>query len=163
MTIGRFGSPFGVQGWIKVYSYTDPPENILNYLPWQIVFAGKRDTLTPVQQQVRIKDLIVKVAGCETPEQVRAYTNVAIEIERAQLPTLAPQEHYWHDLIGLTVINRQQQCLGNVDHLVEAGSTDVLVIKDGKKEHLIPYLMGYYIDAIDLEQRCIKVDWDPAF
>ena len=40
VVLGRIGAPFGVQGWVKVQSYTDPPEGIVRYARWELARAG---------------------------------------------------------------------------------------------------------------------------
>ncbi len=52
--------------------------------------------------------------------------------------------------------------LGTVDHLIETGANDVLVV-DGERERLIPFVMGKVIVQVDLEQGEIQVDWDKDF
>ncbi|TNF36614.1 MAG: ribosome maturation factor RimM, partial [Gammaproteobacteria bacterium] len=36
LDVGKVSGVFGVKGWVKVYSYTDPMEGISNYSPWLI-------------------------------------------------------------------------------------------------------------------------------
>lgn len=87
-----------------------------------------------------------------------------IAVDRVQLPELAKEEYYWAELIGLEVLNMAGETLGKVDHLLETGANDVLVVKtDDKQERLIPYVKGGVVKEIDLEKGCLRVDWDPDF
>jgi 16S rRNA processing protein RimM len=52
--------------------------------------------------------------------------------------------------------------LCRVDHLIETGANDVLVVT-GERERLIPYIPEQVIKQIDLEQGRMVVDWDPEF
>jgi len=52
--------------------------------------------------------------------------------------------------------------LGTVDHLIETGANDVLVVK-GEQEYLVPFIRPEVIKSVDLEAREIRVDWDPDF
>ena len=85
-----------------------------------------------------------------------------IGIYRGQLPETREDEFYWSDLIGLQVINADGKRLGEVDHLLETGANDVLVVR-GEREYLIPYLPEQVIQDIDLDAQVIRVDWDPDF
>jgi len=76
---------------------------------------------------------------------------------------LPPHEYYWKDLINLTVVNLEGITLGRVERLMETGSNDVLIIKNNKKEYLIPYLPKRFVKNIDLKTKQILVDWDPDF
>jgi 16S rRNA processing protein RimM len=49
-----------------------------------------------------------------------------------------------------------------VDHLLETGANDVLVVR-GERERLIPWIMERTIRRVDPEQGRIVVDWDPDF
>ena len=66
-------------------------------------------------------------------------------------------EYYWTDLIGLKVINRQQELIGTVDSLMDTGAHSVLVVA-GERQHLIPFVANYVID-VDMQNKCIYVDW----
>jgi 16S rRNA processing protein RimM len=52
--------------------------------------------------------------------------------------------------------------LGLVDHLLETGANDVLVVK-GERERLIPYIPEQVVVEVDLEAGSLRVDWDPDF
>jgi 16S rRNA processing protein RimM len=82
------------------------------------------------------------------------------------LPAAKPGEFYWLDLIGLQVINQQGVELGVVDHLMETGANDVLVVRDKKqanKEQLVPFVIDKFVKSVDLENKTILVDWDADF
>ncbi|MBS0350762.1 MAG: ribosome maturation factor RimM [Proteobacteria bacterium] len=161
IVVGEFGPSYGVQGWIKVNSFTEPAENILRYRPWQ-VHRNHRWLLIEVTHSKQLtKNIIVKLAECDTPELAKTYTNHPIAIERNQLPNLSPEEYYWSDLAGLAVVNLQGVALGTVDYLFSTGSNDVLVVK-GQRRHLIPYTTEAII-KVDLTQKVLTVDWDADF
>jgi len=83
-------------------------------------------------------------------------------VPRSELPDPGPDSFYWTDLEGLTVRTVAGVELGVVDHLLETGANDVLVLK-GERERLIPYVRGAVVTDVDLEQGVITVDWDPEF
>jgi 16S rRNA processing protein RimM len=158
--IGKFGSTYGVQGWIKIHTYTEFGPTILDYKPWYI--DRKKDSWTPINIEsgrLHNNGIIVKLNGINTPEEARLFTGLNIAIPRSQLPQLQENEYYWSDLIGLSVINQNGEMLGKVIYLMETGSNDVLVVK-GEKEHAIPYLLGKVVTKIDLNKQEIHVDWE---
>ena len=85
-----------------------------------------------------------------------------IGIRRDQLPAAAPGEYYWSDLQGLKVVTIEGELLGTVDHLIETGANDVLVVK-GERERLIPFVLDQVIVNVDLDKREMQVDWDKSF
>ncbi len=161
LVVGKVGKAYGIQGWVKLHSYTHPPENILDYQPW-LIYQKKAWRPIDVQaSKIQATGLLVKFAELSTPEAAKIFANCEIAVSRTQLPVL-DGEYYWHDLEGLTVINTAGQTLGKVDHLLSTGANDVLVIK-GDKEHLIPFLLDHFIIKVDLTIKQITVDWDPEF
>lgn len=162
IVVGRFGAPFGVKGWMKIHSFTNPIDNILQYQPW---YADLQSGLTPIEivaQRKHHKGIVVQIAGCEDKEQTAVYRNVNIAVNRDVLPELPEDEVYWSDLEGLLVYTEQGVELGKIDHVMPTGANDVLVIK-GEREILVPFVRDQVIKKIDLEQQTMIVDWDPDF
>lgn len=159
LIVGRFGRPHGIKGLIRVLSFTEPGANILNYQDWHVYIDKKWQPIELLHTELRHKLILVEVAGYTEREQVADLTNIDIAIDYAQLPPLAPGEYYWHQLIGLRVVNLQGEALGTVKEIMPTGSNDVLVV-EGTKRYLIPYLPGRFISHIDPSQQLITVDWD---
>lgn len=160
--IGRFGRPHGIKGFITVVSFTDPRENILNYTQWHVNVGNQWQPINVLQTTVNNKFILAQVEGYDEREHVARLTNVEIAVKREQLQELKPDEYYWHELVGMHVVNQQGITLGIVTELVETGSNDVLII-EGEKRHLVPYLPGDVILNINASQRLITVDWDADF
>jgi 16S rRNA processing protein RimM len=160
LTVGKIGATFGVRGWLKVYSYTEFQANIVDYQPWYLSASGSEWTAVTLEDSRLHGDgLIIKLQHVNSPEEARLYTGQFIAIQRSQLPKLHPNEYYWSELEGLTVINQAGEVLGTVSYLIETGSNDVLVIKNDK-EYAIPYLPGSVILKVDLEKKEIHVNWE---
>lgn len=162
VVIGRFGRPHGLKGFVSVHSFTYPRENILGYQNWYAFINNQWQALTLLQIEARSKTLIVQVQGFSDRDTAAELTNVDIAIRNEDLPVLGPDEYYWHDLIGMTVINQKGQLFGKVLEVIATGSNDVLVI-EGEKRYLIPYLPGQFILEINKDLGQITVDWDMDF
>ena len=162
VTVGRISGLFGVKGWVKIYSFTDPRENILRYNPWYISSNGEWREMKPAEGQRHGKGVIARLESCEDRDTASALVGAEIALRREQLPALDEGEYYWSDLVGLKVVTTEGIDLGVVDHLLETGSNDVLVVK-GDRERLVPYIREQVVTHIDLEKRIIEVDWDPEF
>lgn len=159
--VGRFGATYGVRGWLKVISFTQPIENILTYQPWFIEKNKSWELVTVSEGKPHGKNVVVKLANCNDPETARFYTNRDIAVDHSELPKLPAHEYYWSDLIGLRVTNQNNEDLGIVESLFATGANDVLVVK-GDRERFIPYL-SYVIISVDLAQKKMVVDWDSDF
>lgn len=163
INVGEVSGVFGVKGWIKVFSFTDPRENILNYSPWYLQKGQEIKEISLVGGQRQGKLVVAALEGIEDRDAAAALSGWKILIDKQQLPVASEGEYYWADLIGLQVETTEGQYLGVVDHLLETGANDVLVVMDGEQERLIPFLQQQTIKKIDLVKRQMVVDWDPDF
>ena len=106
------------------------------------------------------QNLVVRFEGIADRDAAQALARAVISIDREGLPGTAPGEYYWHDLIGLEVVNLQGESLGRIDHFVETPANAVMVVR-GEREHWLP-LVPKHLKSVDLEARRVVVDWDPA-
>lgn len=168
LVVGRIVGAFGVQGWFRVQSFTEPPQNLSEYRNWYIQTANGWRALEVDQRKWQSDRLIVHVKGCDDRNQALALAQHNIGIASDELPDLAVDEFYWHQLQGLRVFSRDNVLLGAVDRLLETGANDVLVVAGcagsiDDRERLIPYLPGQVVKSVDLAAGEIRVDWDPTF
>lgn len=158
--LGKFASVYGVKGWIKVISYTDPIENILNYSHWQVHLQGKWQSVTLEHGKRHGKFLIVKLTGDDDRDRVRRFTNHNIYVRRDDLPQLEHNQHYIQDLIGLRITNLNNETLGHITDIQSTPANDIIVVTDkNNKLHLIPYL-DHVVKKIDTDTGDMQIDWD---
>jgi 16S rRNA processing protein RimM len=162
LVMGRIAAPYGVKGWVHIAAFTELPESLLHYLPWHINRQGSWQVVEIVSGRHHGKGLVVQLQGCTDRDAAAALRGADIGVYRSQLPPAGAGEYYWSDLIGLQVIATDGRVFGRLDHLLETGANDVMVVK-GKQEVLIPYIEGQVVESVDLETREIRVDWDPDF
>lgn len=112
--------------------------------------------------QVQNQMILVKIAGYTEREEVAKLTNCHVGVLSAELPALTDGDYYWHELMQMTVCNKDGSLLGNVIDILPTGANDVLVVS-GEKRHLIPYVPKVHIVSVDPLQRQIVVDWDENF
>ena len=157
--MGRISGLFGVQGWVKVYSYTEPREAVLNYDRWLL---GRKDgwqEATVAEGQRHGKTIIVRIDGYVDRDQAAGLVGMNIGVPRDEMPETEHGQYYWSDLEGLRVLHRDGTELGKVDYLLETGANDVMVVK-GETERLIPFVMDKVVLGIDLDKGEIEVDWE---
>ena len=161
--LGHINGLYGVKGWVKVYSETQPRDNILSYTPWLIRQAHKEwQTISVMEGRPQGKGVIAHLQGYDDREQARQLMGAEIAIYRDQLAPLAAGEFYWSDLQGMAVVTVNGVTLGTVDYIFDTGANDVLVVT-GDRERLIPFIQGQTIRKIDMQDGTIQVDWDPEF
>ena len=156
-----------MRGWLKVYSYTRPASQILEYDRWML--ADRSDAaewrvlrVTSTRRQAR--KLLAKLEGVDDREVAGDLSGMWIAIERNQLAQLPPDEYYWSDLIGLCVVNREGVELGVVDHLIETGANDVLAVRGHNSrgegdERLVPWSPDVIVE-VDVVGGRLRVEWD---
>lgn len=162
LVMGRISAPWGVKGWVKVKSFTRQPDDLLAYRPWYLGSGDSWQATAVLNGHAQGKGLVARLAGCDDRAAAERLAGTDIGIYRHQLPQAEHNEYYWNDLVGVQVVTLEGRALGTVDHLLETGANDVLVVA-GDRERLIPFIQGQVIASIDLDAGVIRVDWDPDF
>ncbi len=160
LVVGQINGIFGVGGWLKIFSHTDPRKNILDYSPWWINCKGEWRQVKVVDSKVQSggKTLVAQIENLTDRDLAREYIGCEIAIDRSQLQQ-ADDGWFWVDLIGCQVTTQDNIVLGEVTEIVQTGAHDVLRIK-GDQETLIPFVMERFIQSVDIENRQIIVDWE---
>jgi 16S rRNA processing protein RimM len=162
VVFGQVRGVFGVRGWLRVQSFTEPLDNILSYSPWRIDCAGERGCHDVVSGRRHGHGLIACLTGIADRDAAAALVGGSIAVDRSALPITSTGEYYWADLEGLAVVNGDGRRLGRVDYLLETGANDVMVVA-GERERLIPFVPGEVVLNVDLAEQTIRVAWDPDF
>jgi len=160
VSLGEISGVYGVKGWVRIMSWTEPRNAIANYRPWLI--GADQQVIEPLEVKVQGKGLIARLDGVESRDQAQALTGAAIAANRRQLPELSAGEYYWADLEGMTVINKDGVELGQVRRVIATGANDVLLVQ-GERERLIPFTIGHHVLDVDNDTGLIQVDWDAEF
>lgn len=157
--VGKLLGAHGVKGLLKVYSWTQPRDNILHYNPWLLGQDGEWRTVEVIEGRKQGKSVVVRLDGIADRDQALAMRDVEVAIRREQLDTLESGEYYWSDLIGLRVRNLAGELLGDVADLMETGADDVLVVR-GDIQRLVPFSQPQIVKRVDLDAGEILVDWE---
>ena len=161
--VGRFVGAFGVRGEVKLESFTDPKDAVLRYQPWLLCDAqGRERVVEGARGRETSKGIVASIAEVQDRDAADALRGTEIWVAREALPPPQPGEYYWVDLEGLRVQNLQGADFGVVSHLFSTGANDVVVVQ-GERERMIPFVVPEYIAAIDFDARTITVDWEAGF
>lgn len=166
--VGRIMGVFGIKGWVKVQSFTEPENNVFSYQPWRVKHRREWAELQIDQAQPHKSGWIAHIRGVDDRDDAEMYKLKDIWVDRSQFHTLNEGDYYWHQLVGMRVIAQQASTtprdIGVVQEMLETGANDVMVVLgDGssidKCERLIPYVPNMYVTKVDLEKNVILVDW----
>lgn len=171
LVIGKITGVYGVKGWVKVHSFTEPMDGFLGYSNCLI---HKRQGWEPIDFDAgrrQGKGLVVHIKGVDDRNAAEAYIKSEVAIAAGQLDVLPEGDYYWRQLQGLEVWSpgsKGRELLGKVAYLVETGANDVLVVQGSAgsiddRERLIPYLPDRVVTHIDLDAGYLDVNWDKEF
>ena len=160
VVLGRIGAPFGVQGWVKVTSYTEPAAGIADYAHWALVRDGERRSVRVLDSKRAGQSIAVRLEGVDSREAAQALTGFEVQVDRSELPPTAPNEHYLHDLVGLEAVNRDGVPLGRIDGFLELPAHPVAVLRGDERERLVPVVRDRLV-AVDLAAGRVTFDWHP--
>lgn len=161
--LGRIVGVHGVRGEMKLESYTEPRTQIFRYRPWLLRSASGERQIEGGRGHTHGKGLVAELPGVVDRDAAAALVGTEVWVARSVLPAPNPGEYYWSDLEGLEVVTVEGVPLGRVSHLIATGANDVLVVRDGERERLIPFLVDRFVTSVDMEHQRITVDWDPEF
>ncbi len=158
--LGRISAAYGIKGWVKVFSYTDPLDGILKYSPWILKRQGTESQVEVKALRKHGKGIVTSISKIENRDEAEALIGSEIW---GELPNLDEKDFYWFQLQGLMVLNTAGDVLGKVANIMETGANDVLVIEPtcastDKKSRLIPYVEEF-IEEVSLRRGHILVNW----
>lgn len=160
--LGRIVGVHGVQGAVKLESFTEPRLAIFDYRPWLLEREpGTFEKIADAHGHAQGKGIVASLAGVGDRDAAAAWIGARIWIPRDALPGTEAGEVYQTDLEGLQVLNTAGEFLGTVSHMFDNGAHDVMMVRDeAGRECLIPYVVDVYVKSVDLRARSIVVDWN---
>lgn len=157
--MGYIAAPFGINGWVKIKTTTEFTDSLDDY---SVLYLRSPDGKV-VEKEIEksfVRDNLFHAKFTDTHDRDSAFAlrGSVVCVDREEFPEAGEDEFYWVDLIGLNVSNCQNESLGVVKNLMETGANDVLVVRDGETERLIPFVAQYVIN-VNLADKQITVDW----
>ncbi len=160
--VGEIAGAYGVKGWVKIHSHTTPPDNILGYSPWLLEGKDGAKEYTVLSGRMQGAAVVAQLEGVDDRDQALHLRSSRILVPRGRFPPAEEGHYYWVDLVGLRVRNVEGVDLGKVVEMMATGANDVIVAQ-GERERLIPFVIGQFVKEIDLDEGSMIVDWEPDF
>ena len=162
VVVGRITGVYGIRGWVRIASFTDPPSSLLDYAPWLIDGPAGWQALKVAEVRPQGKSFVARIEGCDDRDEARRFTARDLAVPKSTFPAAAEgEEFYWFDLEGLTVVTAAGEELGRVVRMMETGANDVMVVGiSGGEEQLLPFVADVILD-VDLSSGVLRVQWDP--
>jgi 16S rRNA processing protein RimM len=156
--LGRVIGAFGIKGWLRLHSYTAPPEGILRYKRWTI---GGREW-NVVDGHAQGIAVVAQLDGLDDRDIAAAMRGQVVGVPREALPKAKRGEFYWADVLGGEVVSTKGVALGTLTGVTHNGAQDVMVVS-GDRERLIPFVAGPIVQSVDREAKRIVVEWEPEY
>lgn len=172
---------YGIKGWVKLKIWLEQPDVLTTLDRLTLVPSGaaKRGSDRPVEVKAlraQGKGFIAFLAGINDRDAAEAIKGWSIHADVECLPPAEEGEYFWRDLMGLAVWCKDPApvasgeaaaapvLVGEVDHLLETGANDVLVVRPtadsvDNRERLIPWIVDDVIVAVDVTQKRIDANW----
>ena len=159
ISIGKIVNAHGFEGTIKVYSYA---ESLSVFNSGNTILVKNPDDSSEKCYKVKwsaphSRFVLLMFEGIDSRSLADNLKGRELFIEKAGLPELEENTYYWEDIIGLSVYTADDNFLGRVESIIQTGSNDVYVVKDGKSEILVPAMESVVL-KIDLDQKTMKVN-----
>ena len=177
--VGFILDAWGVKGWVKVQPFASDPQALFAATQWFLKApepGGFKRPLTatapypPILNITQVKlhgdGVVAWPQACADRTAAEALRGARVFVSRTSFPSVdGADEFYWVDLIGLEVVNLEDEPLGTVVGLIDTGPHSVLRVlpagasaADEAAQRLIPFVAQYVVD-VSLAERRIRADW----
>jgi 16S rRNA processing protein RimM len=156
LLIGKVARPHGLRGQVKVYSYASSFDS---FFAGRKVYLNQNEemkALLILEAKVQAQSVLIHFQGLDNRQQAEAISGCSLYIDEKDLQVLPEGEYYWYQLIGSRVYNDQGRFLGLLDEIFSTPAHDIWVIRDDKKELLLPAVEDFVL-SVDLPQKEIRV------
>lgn len=169
VALGEIVGTHGIRGLLRYHSYDRssdlPPTGRSVYL------TATRSAATPessASKSIVLDDArphgnvaLLSVRGIDSIEAATPLVGHALALPEDELPAPEANEYYVYQLEGLAVVTEGGEPLGTVERSFSNGANEVLVVRDGTREHLIP-LIADVVRTVDVPGRRIVIDPIPG-
>ena len=156
--VGRLGAAHGVRGWLRVQSFTDPPQRLFEWQRWRLQSGTEVNVL---ESRPQGNGWIARLEGIEDRDAAGRLSGQVVLVDRDELPATTGREYYRADLVGFEARNVEDVLLGVVDHFIDTPGNAVMVIR-GTREYLVP-MSAQHLRSVDQQARRLIVDWPEDF
>ena len=161
VVMARIVAAHGIQGWVKLKTFTEDPEGLDEYAEWVVKAPEGWRYMALEDFAARPNGTMAKLGGCEDRDAAERLRGADVAIPREALGDAEEGTLYRVDLLGLDVVDESGAALGKVESFFETGDTSVMVVRGGR-ERMIPFVDDY-VKAVDREACRITVAWGKEY
>jgi len=156
VALGKIVNTHGIRGEVRVLPYN--PDTGALHGGARVTLRRPNGVREAALRSVRPNKnvLLVALEGVDSMNAAEELVGYEIEVPEASLPAPAEGQAYHFQLVGLEVVTSDGTPVGVVDEVFTTAANDVCVVRDGEREHLIPYVDAV-IESLDLDARRLVI------
>ncbi|TCQ05838.1 16S rRNA processing protein RimM [Serpentinicella alkaliphila] len=156
LRVGKIINTHGLKGELKVLSLSDYAERF-EELEW-VLIEGYKEKFYIESVKYQKSNVLITFKGYKDINQVEKFKNKYLLIDETQRRELPEGTYYIADIIGLDVYTMNNEYLGKVVDILQAGSNEVYVIQYGKSTPIMIPAVDEFIPHISIEEGKIIVN-----
>ncbi len=125
----------------------------------ELFLDGERHEVEWAQRERQ--EWLVKLVGIDDRDRAEACKGMTLAIADAARPPAGDDELYVADLIGCRVFDREGKDLGEVVGTFDSGAHEILEIRDGAREFMLPFVDAMIV-SVDVAAKRIVCDPPPG-
>jgi len=156
--LGEIATTHGLDGWLKLNPFNADTA---------VLVAGRQvhlelgDTHADLELAADAKpfkhQFLIKLRGVDHIDDAQPWVGATLSVAEDALEPLDPGQYYHYQVIGFEVLHKDGTHIGTIASLLSTAGGDILVVKEGDKEYLIPAVKEI-VDKVDFESHQVIVD-----
>ena len=157
VVIGRVVKPQGLRGEIRVFPYFD---SLAYFHELRYVYLAKEEwgeeRFGVRRARVHGKFFVLLLEGCDSVAEAQQLVGTEVRVPAESFLALPEGSYYWHEMEGMDVYTQEGEHVGVIRDFIEASGNEVLVVKRGEREWLLP-VVAEVIAEVDMERRAVTI------
>jgi len=156
--LGRVANTHGVHGEIRLLPYAFPCQILVKGLTiFLLQEDGETHPYTIAGVRLHRPFVLLKLEMIDSLELAENLREKVLAVEEAVLPPVRDGEFYYYQVVGLPVRTTAGREIGVISQVFFSGGHDIWVVREGKKEYLIP-VTEEIVRVIDIPGRQIVIE-----
>ena len=158
--VGVITGPHGLQGAVRIKSFTMEPHQVAAYGPVSDKTGSRQFHLSLTGDAKGV--VLARIEGVEDRDSAQALAGTELFVDRCALPATVEDEYYYADLVGLTAKRLDGDLYGTVCAVHNFGAGDVLEIERASGARVMLPFSRESVPEVDLEAGSLTVDPPPG-
>ena len=156
LLVGKVLRPHGLEGLLRMRSYA---RSEASFIEASEVFLrpvlGEIHGYKVLSATPHKNIVLVKLQGVNSLEEAEKLREAEVWVAAEAIPR-EEGEYFWHELIGLTVLQETGDYIGELARILPVGGSEIYVVTSGKKEIFIPATYDV-VKEINLEKGTMTI------